>query len=149
MRHNEEYTEYLRDLKQVQDSLMQSDTWLMYQNIPLIQVDDKDLHKIIKGYRAFNMRNFFDRVDTNEGPIFETLIEVTAFIDAERIWCLVRIDEDFLVSLEQNRTIRFGNQDDFVDLPLHDQDGLINSRVYWDFLRNDDEWFKAKREHQS
>ena len=128
---------------------MEPDTWLMHQNIPLIQVDDKDLHEIIKGYRAFRMRNFFNRIDTEDGPIYETLIEVTAFINAERIWCLIKIDEDFLVSLEQHRTIRFGNQDDFVALPLHDQDDLTNSREYWGFLRNDVEWFKAKRERQS
>lgn len=149
MQYNEEYTEYQRDLQQVQDDLMEPDTWLMHQNIPLIQVDDKDLHEIIKGYRAFRMRNFFNRIDTEEGPIYETLIEVTAFLDAERIWCLIRINEDFLVSLEENRTIRFGNKNDFVGLSLHDQDDLTNSREYWDFLRNDDEWFKVKREKNS
>ncbi len=149
MRRNEEFAEHQKDLDQIQNGFMEPDTWFMHQNIPLIQVDDRDLHEIIKGYRAFRMRNFFDRIDTDEGPYFETLIEVTAFIDAERIWCLVRIDEGFLESLEQNRTIRFGNQDNFVDLLLHDQDDLTNSRADWDFLRNDDEWFKAKRKRES
>lgn len=54
-------------------------------NRPLIQIEDKDLMNIIKSYKAIRLRNFFDRKDGEFETYYINLLEITAFIDAERI----------------------------------------------------------------
>ncbi|WKT57183.1 hypothetical protein QVH35_07000 [Candidatus Nitrosotenuis chungbukensis] len=101
----------------------------------------------LKVTKLIRLRDFFNRHDTEVESFFINFLEVTAFIDAERIWSFIRIDEDFLLSLEKHKAIRFGNPDNFKELPIHEISDLESIRRNWNFYRNDDEWFKSQKDN--
>lgn len=137
--------DYKKHQKRLSDLLdeksNETDSWQIVDDEVLVNVEDNDIMNDIQKMVRVRTSNFFNRVDTEQGPLFQNYVEITLSVDDKGMWFIVEVTAEFISTLTQNRSISFGTPDRKIVVPFGDDDDIESMGLNWRNFHDDDIWF--------
>lgn len=122
----------------------ETDCWQIIDDEILVNAEDNKIIDDIQKMVRVRTSNFFNRVDTEEGPLFQNYVEITLSVHDKGMWFIVDVTEQFIAILTQNRSISFGTLDRRITVPFGDDEDIESMGLNWRNFHDDDTWFRNK-----